>query len=234
MPEERIAVVTGGNRGIGKEICRQLAEKGVRVILTARDQGRGEAARSELAKGNLHVLFHPLDVTDPASIEALRAFIEKEFGRLDILVNNAAVLLDQGMRGVSIPIGVLREMMEVNTFAPLMVSQALIPLLKKSRSGRIVNVSSGMGSLATMGGGNPAYRISKAALNAVTRILADELKGSGVHVNSVHPGWVRTDMGGRHASRSVEEGADTPVWLALQPEGGPTGGFFRDREAMPW
>ena len=125
-------------------------------------------------------------------------------------------------------------MTEANTFGPLMVCQELIPLLKKSGSGRIVNVSSGMASLANMSGGSPAYRITKTALNAVTGILADELKGSGIAVNSVHPGWVRTDMGGKNAAKSVEEGADTPVWLATHPDGGPTGGFYLDRKPMPW
>ena len=149
-------------------------------------------------------------------------------------MNNAAIRTDQGTMGENVSIETLREMTEANTFGPLMVCQALIPLLKKSGSGRIVNVSSGMASLAKMSGGSPAYRITKTALNAVTGILADELKGSGITVNSVHPGWVRTDMGGKNAARSIKEGADTPVWLALQPDGGPTGNFYLDREPMPW
>ncbi len=234
MADERIAVVTGGNKGIGKEICRQLAKKGVRVVLTARDETRGEAARAELEKDGTSVVFRQLNVTDSASIAGLAAFVEKEFGRLDILVNNAAICTDQGMMGENVSIEILREMMEANTYGPLMVCQALIPLLKKSGSGRIVNVSSGMASLANMSGGFPAYRITKTALNAVTGILADELKGSGISVNSVHPGWVRTDMGGKNAARSVEEGADTPVWLATHSDGGPTGGFYSDRKPMPW
>jgi NAD(P)-dependent dehydrogenase (short-subunit alcohol dehydrogenase family) len=234
MADERIAVVTGGNKGIGKEICRQLANKGVRVVLTARDENRGTAARAELEKDGANVIFRQLDVTDSTSIAGLAGFVEKEFGRLDILVNNAAIRTDQGMMGENVSIKILREMMEANTYGPLMVCQALIPLLKKSGSGRIVNVSSGMASLANMSGGSPAYRITKTALNAVTGILADELKGSGITVNSVHPGWVRTDMGGKNAARSIEEGADTPIWLALQPNGGPTGGFYLDREPMPW
>jgi NAD(P)-dependent dehydrogenase (short-subunit alcohol dehydrogenase family) len=234
MADERIAVVTGGNKGIGKEICRQLANKGVRVVLTARDENRGTAARAELEKDGANVIFRQLDVTDSTSIAGLAGFVEKEFGRLDILVNNAAIRTDQGMMGENVSIKILREMMEANTYGPLMVCQALIPLLKKSGSGRIVNVSSGMASLANMSGGSPAYRITKTALNAVTGILADELKGSGITVNSVHPGWVRTDMGGKNAAKSIEEGADTPIWLALQPNGGPTGGFYLDREPMPW
>lgn len=234
MADDRIAVVTGGNKGIGKEICRQLTGKGARVVLTARDETRGETARAELEKDGASVIFHQLDVTDAASIAGLAAFVKNEFGRLDILINNAAIRIDQGMTGENVPIETMRKMMEVNTYGPLMVSQALIPLLKKSASGRIINVSSGMASLASMSGGSPAYRITKTALNAVTGILADELKGSGIAVNSIHPGWVRTEMGGGNAAKSVEEGADTPVWLAMQPDGGPTGGFYRDREPMPW
>jgi len=234
MTDEPIAVVTGGNKGIGKEICRQLSAKGVQAILTARDKARGESAQADLKKDGADVLFHPLDVTNAESVAQLCEFIEKEFGRLDILINNAAIRIDQGMKGESVPIETLREMMEANTFGPLQVCQALIPFLKKSSRGRIINVSSGMASLTNMGGGSPAYRISKTALNAVTCILADELKGSGITVNSVHPGWVRTDMGGKNAARSVEEGADTPVWLALQSDDGPTGGFFLDRKSLAW
>ncbi len=234
MAGERVAVVTGGNKGIGREICRQLSAKGVRTILTARDVGRGRAAREALEKSGSSALFHQLDVTDSDSIGGLAAYVEKEFGRLDILVNNAAIRTDQGTAGENVSLDILREMMEANTYGVLAVCQRLVPLLKKSPGGRIVNVSSGLGSLANMGGGSPAYRITKTAVNAVTRILADELKSSGILVNSVHPGWVRTDMGGRNAAKSVEEGADTPVWLALLPDGGPTGGFFRDRKPMPW
>jgi len=232
--ENRVAVVTGGNRGIGLEVCRQLAGKGVRVLLTARDEEKGRGACAKLKEAGLPVLFHPLDVSDPRSIERLAGHLKKEFGRLDILVNNAAVRLDRDTRGESVPAGILRAMMEVNAYGPLLLCQALAPLLRKSGRGRIVNVSSGMGSISDMKGGSPAYRISKAAINAVTRILADELKGSGVLVNSCHPGWVKTDMGGPGAPKTVEEGADTPVWLALLPEGGPTGGFFRERKPMPW
>ena len=149
-------------------------------------------------------------------------------------MNNAAIRTDQGTAGENVSLDILREMMEANTYGVLAVCQRLVPLLKKSPGGRIVNVSSGMASLANMTGGSPAYRITKTAVNAVTCILADELKSSGILVNSVHPGWVRTDMGGKNAAKSVEEGADTPVWLALLPDGGPTGGFFRDRKPMPW
>ena len=234
MAGERVAAVTGGNRGIGLAICRGLAARGVSVLLTARDAGKGEAAAAALRKEDLPVRFHTLDASDEKSIEALAAFIEKEYGRLDILVNNAAIRNDRDHRALDVPVEVLRAAMETNALGPLLLCQRLAPLLRKSRAGRVVNVSSGMGSLAQMGGGSPAYRLSKVALNAITRQLADELKGSGVLVNACHPGWVRTEMGGEGASRTPEEGADTAVWLALLPEGGPTGGFFRDRQPMPW
>lgn len=234
MSDEKIAVVTGGNKGIGKEICRQLAAKGARVVLTARDEGRGRAAFEALKSEGANTVFHTLDVTSLESIEALGAFVENEFGRLDILINNAAIRIDQGTRGEDISIDTLREMMEANVYGPLAVCQRLIPLLKKSPAGRIVNVSSAMASLSKMKGGSPAYRITKTALNAVTGILADELSGSGVLVNSAHPGHVKTDMGGPGAVRELEDGADTPVWLALLPDDGPTGGFYFDRKPFDW
>ena len=234
MPEQKIAVVTGGNKGIGFGICRALAMEGVRTILTARDVSRGEIAKEQLKKERLEVVFHPLDVADENSINSLTGFLTREFGRLDILINNAAIRKDAGMAGLDVPIEIVREMMETNVYGPLMLCQALAPLLKKSSAGRVVNISSGMGSLASMGGGSPAYRITKTALNAMTKVLASEFQGTGVLVNCCHPGWVRTDMGGRGASKSIDEGADTPVWLALLPKDGPTGGYFQDRKPMPW
>ena len=234
LPHEKIAVVTGGNKGIGFGICRALARRGVRTILTARDASRGETAREQLETEGLGVVFRALDVADPRSVAGLAAFVAEEFGRLDILVNNAAIRADKGMTGLDVPVDILREMMETNLYGPLMTCQALAGLLKKSPAGRIVNVSSGMGALASMGGGSPAYRITKTALNAMTKILAAEFRGTGVLVNCCHPGWVRTDMGGRGASKSIDEGADTPVWLALLPGNGPTGGYFQDRKPLPW
>ena len=234
MPEQKIAVVTGGNKGIGFGICRALAMEGVRTILTARDVSRGEIAKEQLKKEGLEVGFHLLDVAAQDSIDSLAGFLTREFGRLDILINNAAIRKDAGMAGLDVPIEIVREMMETNVYGPLMLCQALAPLLKKSSAGRVVNVSSGMGSLASMGGGSPAYRITKTALNAMTKVLASEFRGTRVLVNCCHPGWVRTDMGGRGASKSIDEGADTPVWLALLPKDGPTGGYFQDRKPMPW
>lgn len=176
--------------------------------------------------------FHQLDITNDVSVYALKVFITKEFGYLDILVNNAAIRIDQGTRGEDISIDTLREMMEANVCGPLAVYQRFIPLLNKSLVGRIVNVSSAMVSLAKMKGASPAYRITKTALNAVTGILADELSGSCVLVNSVHPGHVKTDMGGAGAVREVKDDADTPVWLTLLPDDVPTGGFFSRPKAV--
>ncbi len=232
MGDEKLAVITGGNKGIGFEICRQLAKAGVRVILTARDEKRGKAACDALRKENLEVFFYRLDVTDESGVRALARYIEKEFGRLDILVNNAGIDPDKGGRGSEVEMEIVQRTMDTNVYGPWRLCQVMIPLMRNSQAGRIVNISSRMGAVAHLSGGNPAYRISKSCLNALTLILADELQGTGITVNAVNPGWVRSDMGGRSAPRSVEEGADTAVWLALQPEGGPTGKFFMDREEM--
>ncbi len=232
--KQKIAVVTGANRGIGLEICRQLAQQDVHVILTSRDKVKGQAAQQKLAGDGLDVAFHPLDVTDGGSITRLAAFVQETYGRLHILVNNAGIFIDDRHSLLTVDIGVIRRTMEVNAFGPLMLCQALVPLLKQSRHGRIVNVSSGIGELGDLGPSYPAYRLSKIALNLHTRILADELRGTGILVNAMCPGWVRTDMGGRGASRSVAEGADTVVWLALLPDNGPTGQYFRDRAPTPW
>ena len=234
MASKKIAVVTGANRGIGFEICRQLARNGVKVILTSRDVRKGEVAVADLGGQGLDVAFHQLDVTDPASVSRLTANLKSDYGRLDILINNAGVMPEHGeAAGVfKADVDLVRQTLETNTLGALGVAQALIPLMRGE--GRVVNVSSGMGQLAEMNGGWPGYRFSKVALNALTRILADELEGTRIKVNSVCPGWVRTDMGGPSATRSVEQGAETPVWLALLPDDGPTGGFFRDKQPIPW
>ena len=231
MENERIALVSGANRGIGREIMRQLAERGMTTILGSRDEEKGQEA-AEGIDGN--VVVKQLDVTDEKDIAELARGIEEEFGRLDVLVNNAGVSVDEGQRGVDADLDVVRESLEMNLFGAWRLCEAFVPLMRLNGYGRIVNVSSGMGALNDMGGGSPAYRVSKTALNALTRILASELRGSGILVNSVCPGWVRTDMGGSGASRSVEEGADTLVWAATLPDNGPTGGFFRDRREIPW
>lgn len=225
-----IAVVTGGNRGIGLEISRQLTGKGVKVVIAARDPAEGEAAAKTLGAE-----FQPLDVSKPASITAFAAWLQTRHGRLDILVNNAGVLIDRAERiADGMDAEVLERTLLVNLYGPMRVTQALLPLLRASRSGRIVNMSSILAQLSGMGAGTPAYRISKTALNALTRVLAAELEGTGVKVNTMSPGWVKTRMGGEGAPRTVEQGADTAVWLALLPDDGPTGGFFQDRKQVTW
>lgn len=228
-----IIVVTGANRGIGFEICRQLAARGAQVVLTARKPAAGAAAVKKLAAQNLVALFHSLDVTAADSIAALRDFLRNAYGRLDVLINNAGIIAKGEAPGLKVDLATVRATLETNALAPLHLSQVLAPLLKRSKSGRIVNISSGAGALSEMEGDDAAYRISKAALNAVTGILAAELRGA-VAVNSVCPGWVRTDMGGPHAERDVAEGANTAVWLALDAPQKLTGKFLRDRKIIPW
>lgn len=235
----RIAVVTGANRGLGLETCRQLARRGLTVVLASRDAAKGEAAAARLRDDGQTVQFHPLDVTDPHSIHRLALYLKGEFGRVDILVNNAGVFLDPldspdaaAASVLRADLETVRRSMETNVYGPLLLCQALVPLMQGR--GRIVNLSSGMGQLSDMNGCCPGYRFSKVAINALTRSLADELRSTAIKINSVCPGWVRTDMGGSHANRSVEEGADTIVWLATLPDDGPSGGFFRDRKPIPW
>jgi NAD(P)-dependent dehydrogenase (short-subunit alcohol dehydrogenase family) len=232
-----IAVVTGAYRGLGLEICRQLAERGYRVVLTARREAEGRAAADGLADRGLDVRFRALDVTDAASVQRLRDGLRDELGRIDCLVNNAGIFPDPapGSEASSIfqaDLDTVRRGLETNTLGALRVCQALIPLMEGK--GRVVNVSSGMGQLSEMNGCCPGYRLSKTALNAVTRIFADELVGTGVKVNAVCPGWVRTDMGGADATLSVEEGARGIVWAATLPDDGPSGGFFRHGEPIAW
>jgi NAD(P)-dependent dehydrogenase (short-subunit alcohol dehydrogenase family) len=230
----RVAVVTGGNRGIGREICRQLAELNIEVVLTARDIEAGNAAAGQFSEGGLPVQFHPLDVSQPTSVKQLADFVADTLGRLDILVNNAGIYIDRGISPLEIEPSLVQKTLDTNLFGPLYLCQSIIPIMKKKRYGRIVNISSQMGSLTDMGRGGLAYRVSKTALNALSRVLANELSGTNILVNTVDPGWVRTDMGGSSAPRSVSEGADTATWLATLPDDGPTGGFFRDRQQRTW
>lgn len=236
MSEFPLAIVTGANRGLGFETSRQLATLGYQVLLTARRADEGRAAAETLVSAGLPVRFHALDVTDEASINALADTV-RGIGRLDVLVNNAGMFNDPaaGTPEGSIfraDLAQIRASFETNTLAPLRLCQALIPLMEGR--GRVVNISSGMGQLDAMNGGAPGYRLSKTALNAVTRILADELKGTDVKVNSVCPGWVRTDMGGANAELTIAEGVRGIVWAATLPDDGPSGGFFRHGQPMPW
>ena len=231
MDEKRVTLVSGGNRGIGLEVCRQLTAQGYTVVLGARDEEQGQEAADKL-EGDVRV--HQLDVSDAASIERLGSFIEEELGRFDVLVNNAGISNDDGQSGVEADLDRVRAALEANFLGAWGLCEVAIPLMQKNGYGRIVNISSGLGALEDMGGGTPGYRVSKTALNALTRILSSELRGSGILVNSVCPGWVQTDMGGSNASRAVEEGADTPVWAATLSNNGPTGGFFRNRRPIAW
>ncbi|HEV2007670.1 MAG TPA: SDR family oxidoreductase [Burkholderiales bacterium] len=231
----KVAVVTGGNRGIGYEICRELGQRGIHVVLTSRDAAKGKAACKSLSDAGLPITYCKLDVTSARSVKTLAAFVVKQFGRIDILINNAGIMIDpHGARLVDLELKILRATLETNTLAPLMLIQALLPLMKKRKYGRIVNMSSTLGQLCEMSSGTPAYRVSKTALNALTRIVAAEARAFGILVNSMSPGWVKTDMGGPHAPRTVAQGADTAVWLATLPAGGPTGGFFYERKPIPW
>jgi NAD(P)-dependent dehydrogenase (short-subunit alcohol dehydrogenase family) len=231
MENGRIALVSGGNRGIGLEVCRQLAERSYTVVMGSRDDEQGRAAAAGLPDG---VIVRQLDVADPESVERLSRSIEEEFGRLDILVNNAGISNDEGQRGVDADLDRVKESLEANLFGAWRLCAMAIPLMRRNGYGRIVNVTTGLAALEDMGGGSPGYRVSKTALNALTRILASELRGSGILVNAVNPGWVQTDMGGSGATRSVEEGAEALVWAATLPNSGPTGGFFQDRRPVPW
>ncbi|MBK1723716.1 SDR family oxidoreductase [Thiocystis violacea] len=237
MSAKRVAVVTGAYRGLGLETCRQLADKGYRVVLTARREAEGRKAAAGLAQGGLDVGYQPLDVTDEVSIQGLVEVVKRDFGRLDVLINNAGIFPDPapGSGAESIfdaSLETIRNGLETNTLGALRLCQLLIPLMKGS--GRVVNVSSGMGQLSDMNGCCPGYRLSKTALNAVTRIFADELRGSDVKINSVCPGWVRTEMGGAAAPLDVIEGVRGILWAATLPENGPSGGFFRHGEPISW
>lgn len=225
-----IVLVTGANRGIGREVCRQLAALGHTVLLTARSAEAATAAAAELGPE-----VHPvrLDVTSEDDAVRVAGEVAGRFGRLDVLVNNAAITYDTWQRASTADLDVVRRAAETNLYGPWRLTQALLPLLRESAHPRIVNVSSEAASLTNMGGGTPAYTSSKVALNALTRMLAAELRSDRILVNAVCPGWVATDMGGP-GGRPVPEGAASVVWAATLPDGGPTGGFFRDGRPLPW
>jgi len=248
-PQDKVALITGANKGLGLEIARQLGRQGIRVIVGARDLAKGEPAAAKLKAEGLDARAVQLDVTKAADIAALPAFLQKHYGRLDILVNNAGISVDTPPGGDwmhttagSISPERLRQTYDTNFFGVVALTQALLPLLKASPAGRIVNQSSILGSLALHADPkSPIYDVkpfgydsSKAALNAFTVHLAYELKDTKVKVNSAHPGWVKTDMGGEGATMELPDGAKTAVWLATVPEDGPTGGYFHMKDRLPW
>jgi NAD(P)-dependent dehydrogenase (short-subunit alcohol dehydrogenase family) len=246
---KRIALISGANRGIGLEVSKQLARGNIEVLMGSRDPKKGASATAQLKAEGLSVASIPLDVTQQTSIDQAFELIVQQYGRLDILVNNAGILIDsnessQDGKGASFfktQLKTIRDSFETNTLGAVRLIQKFVPLMQKNKYGRIVNISSGMGQLSEMNGGWPGYRISKTALNAVTRIVAYELanefnefKDTNILVNSVCPGWVKTDMGGPEAELTPTEGADTIVWLANLPDGGPSGEFFRERQKIAW
>jgi NAD(P)-dependent dehydrogenase (short-subunit alcohol dehydrogenase family) len=241
---KKVALISGANKGIGFETARQLGQQGITVILGARDLAKGEAAAAELKKEGIDARAVKLDVVNPADVKAAAELIEKDFGKLDILVNNAGVMLEPigGNNTSTVPEEIIRETFDTNFFAVITVTRAFLPLLKKSDAGRIVNVSSILGSLTLHATeGSPiyeakalAYDASKAAQNAFTIHLAHELKGTKIKVNSAHPGWVKTDMGTDAAPMNVVDGAKTEVALATIGADGPNGGFVHMGETISW
>ena len=234
MAARRLAIVTGGNRGIGLEIARQLLMNDLYVVVGCRSREKCAAALDALGNGD-SIAAYVLDVNDTKSVRAFVERVDKAHGKPGVLVNNAGVYPEsQEGRVEDTSTSLWRETFETNLFGAVRMCREVLPHMRRLRYGRIVNVSSGLGQMEQMAEGSPAYRVSKAALNALTRTLAAEVAGSGILVNSMSPGWVKTDMGGPDAPRDVAEGADTAVWLALLPSNGPTGRFFRDRKAIPW
>jgi NAD(P)-dependent dehydrogenase (short-subunit alcohol dehydrogenase family) len=232
MQSKKRIIVTGANRGLGLETCRQLSELGHQVILTARDINKASIAAKPLLNKKFDIKIYSLDVVNPQSIDKFSSEMKK-LGKIDCLINNAGVFLDNKNTPsvFDSEIDTIRQSMEVNVYGPLSLTQRIVPLMRGK--GSIVNISSGMGQLSDMNSCCPGYRISKTALNALTRILSDELKDTSINVNSICPGWVKTDMGGINADRPIEEGVGTTVWLATN-EDIPTGKFLRDKVVIPW
>jgi NAD(P)-dependent dehydrogenase (short-subunit alcohol dehydrogenase family) len=231
---QQIALITGAEQGLGREIARQLAARGIGVVVTARDSSLAQAVVAELTDGGGTAWALQLDVTSDCSVNSAAAVVRATPGRLNILINNAGICLDDPGGPLEANFTIILKTLETNFLGAWRVCKAFVPIIRESGSGRIVNISSAMGQLETMGVDSPAYRVSKTALNALTGMLAADLAGAKILVNAVDPGWIRTDMGGPGAPRSVEEGARTPVWLATLPEGSPSGGFYFERRLIPW
>jgi NAD(P)-dependent dehydrogenase (short-subunit alcohol dehydrogenase family) len=231
--ERYVAIVTGGNRGIGYEICKELANVGCNVVLTSRNEEDGQRAVAKLHAGN-NIVYRKLDVTDSKEIVSLRHWIQMTYGRADILINNAGVYLDEGVSVFDVDEKTVEDTLEVNFYGAFHMCRAFVPIMRQNGYGRIVNVSSGYGAMSEMGGNVAAYRISKTALNALTLIMASELGDGNIKVNAVCPGWVRTDMGGGMAPISPEAAAKDIVHFALIDAKGPTGSFFRHKKPIQW
>jgi NAD(P)-dependent dehydrogenase (short-subunit alcohol dehydrogenase family) len=238
MADEKIAIVTGGNRGMGFETCRQLGGLGFKVILCCRDLHAGELAAAKLRNESLGVEAFRLDLTRPEEIAALVMHIRRRLHRVDVLINNAGIYLESGntvndrISAFDARLEVVRAILETNLIGPFALSQGIIALMRDQGHGRVVSVTSAMGQLSDMGGGAPGFRLACVAINAMTKMFAEELRGTDVLVNSVDPGWVRTRSS--DATRSIQEGVATTVWLATLPNGGPSGQFFRDKQPLPW
>jgi NAD(P)-dependent dehydrogenase (short-subunit alcohol dehydrogenase family) len=227
----KIALVTGANRGIGYEIAKQLAHKGFTLLLGAREEQKGETAAARLKAEGVEVQFVLLDITKEESVRHAKEWVEVKYGKLDVLVNNAGIISQKNLMEVETE--EVKKVMETNFYGPMRMNTIFLPLLKKSKNARIINVSSSVGALNDLSGGYAGYRLSKAGLNAQTILLSNELTGTGIKVFAICPGWVKTDMGGASAPRSVEQGADTAVWLA-ESEEAVTGKFYRDRKIIIW
>ena len=229
----RVAIVTGANRGIGYEICKELSKTGCSVVLTSRNEVDGKKAISSLNEYD-NIVYHKLDVTDINDISDLRDWILKTYGRLDILINNAGIYLDEAVSVIEVDEKIIQETLAVNFYGAFRMCKAFVPVMKQNGYGRIVNISSGYGAMNEMAGYHAAYRISKASLNALTLIMADELGDGNIKVNAVCPGWVSTAIGGKMAPTSPHMAAMDIVHFALVDAKGPTGSFFRYKKAIQW
>jgi NAD(P)-dependent dehydrogenase (short-subunit alcohol dehydrogenase family) len=231
---QRVAVITGGNRGIGLQVATELAELDYRVVLSARDVRKGHKALREVNADNIELV--GLDVSQPTNIEAFVGRLKRTHGRCDVLINNAGVMPDKpGVTIRQVNRKLLQDTANTNAYGALRLMQLIIPMMETKGYGRIVNTSSLMGSIMNMGSGHdPAYRLSKTILNVLTVMMAREVDGAVIKINAVHPGWVRTDMGGPAATLTVKEGSKTTMWAATLPADGPHGGFFHQGEAIEW